>query len=306
MDLPSLDKERVKKRSKAVTISGGIKYLEAELAFVEACISYRHSENDFGRLKQVIIDGSAVQVPSFTVLEALEHQLRELLKITVDVKAHGWGSGKWSPNDFSYANYNWRPENVLKQNGTYDRNGYPIYSKLFLYLKGKLHQFTPQGDEYGFYFQSDQYKVYYYQFKEDYANMQLSDDEPTPSTSHSTQAAPPKKSVKKSVKKQRPAKGAPTEKGASNTVVTKGHGLQLLLAQAKDPPGVEISGHYEKLKGFRRRTLAKNLKCKDLSSLFKWRDGKWCFIILFDTESAASAFGATVPTQLNWRHCNFK
>lgn len=231
-----------------------------------------------------IHEGSYVfSFPSLTQLQndidqanILQREFTELFQQKGDIS--GFNSG-----DVSYGAYMKSPGHVIKRGGSYNDRGYPTYLEFF--FKGPHNKFyseVPGGDAKGFYFHGlGNSKIYYYKFQ---ADSEEEDDQELPSAQPVPKTPPPKKTSSKAKRAKPKTKKTPiraptvSQIGSSHKLLPKkGHGLSRLIAEAKDPPIVELTGTVEGLKSFRKRH--KTLTC---STTYKLRE-KHRLIVEFKT-----------------------
>lgn len=298
-ELLRLERQQFKGRYYVKSLASGITQLEKEIEYFKACLAYRKEHNLPTHLQQLVFQSKAIQLPSLTVLEHLLKDATELLPVLHRLNTSGIASGRFSYHDLQPPAYKANPTNTVKQGGHYNPKGYPTYLALYMHHNQKWHKYIPQSDADGFYFMADQKKVYYYKFKADYGDFH---NDSTPSTSTES---PPEKGKKKKKKKAKKAKGP--EKGRKTLVprTVKGGRLGRLLAEARDPPAIEISGAIEVIKGHRRR-IKKAGGYKDITGVFHWSKGNPCFIVLFNCEQERTEFlERKTKSQLSLRLCNF-
>ncbi|QYW06030.1 E2 protein [Papillomaviridae sp. Seabass_c1851] len=284
-ELIKLERASFLGRYKVKTLQSGIEQLKREILYFEAAIKYREENKLPRHLFQAVHNRKAIQIPSLTALESLLQQAQSFLPKLESLKQSGVASGVFQYKDLQPRAFEEQPKGTIKQGGHYSPNGYPTYLALYMELRDGWNKLKPESDADGFYFMHGNKKVYYFRFQ----------GPPSP---------PPTQPKKKKAKKKHQAS---PDKGAAHHVVTKGHGLSLLLAQAKDPPGIEIRGPTEVLKGQRRRIKAKG-GFKDISGIFHWKShSDACFIVLFDSSKQREEFLQRKTTsKITLRLCSFK
>ncbi|AXH77351.1 MAG: E2 protein [Lutjanus campechanus-associated papillomavirus 1] len=296
-DLIELEQKQFKGRKKVKSLSSGLEQLFREALYVNHALMYRATNNTPTHLLQLVSNGKALQLQSQTVLEHLKKALEEFIPVVQDLLESKVASGIFSYHDLQPVAYNSAPIKTIKQGGHYTANGYPTYN--FIYMKDtEWIKIKPQSDAKGFFWLDKTKKIYYFKHS-------VSTDKP------------PKRPVKGGRAKTKKCKKTTPPPAAAEVVShplegktllpKKGHGLSRLLAEAKDPPGIEISGRYEVVKGHRRRLLQSQHKFKDISPLFKWKSGTVAFIILFDSETKREEFleSGSTTSHIKLRLCSF-
>nr|WFF64103.1 MAG: E2 protein [Betta papillomavirus 1] len=308
--LITLERKQFQHRYKVKTLETGIQQLEYEIDYFQAAQKLRKEQHLDKHLVQLVHKHKAVQIPSENVLRHLESAASELLNQLKSLKASGIASGAFSYHDLQPPAYKAQPVNTVKQGGHYDPRGYPTYINVYSAATGQWIKYPTQSDAKGFYIGNHNY---FYKFKNDYGSFQDSESEsegPAP-------AAPPiettkkaaKKRSQKSTSKKTKTKKKPLKPNRSNkSIPTKGHGLALLLAQAKDPPALQVTGITNIVKGVRRRLLLKKHLFVDITSLFHWSGTPdHSFIILFKSEEQRTEFlEQKTRSDIQLRFCTFK
>ncbi|UDM59206.1 E2 [Trematomus bernacchii papillomavirus] len=303
--LADLDKNQLAGRYKVKTLAQGYAQLLREELYVTACLTYRESQRLPHHLFQGVVNGKAIQIPSVFALISIKKGLQDFIPIVKSLLDSGVGTGKFNYHDLQPSAYKQAPVDTIKQIGYYDKRGYPTYAAFYIKERNIWTKIIPEGDEKGFYWKDKTKKIYYYTFPQQEEEEETA---PTPPLKGAKKAKPPPKGAKKPklvkvLKQKRPAEGPKSKQ----LLGREGHGLKRLLAEAHDPPGIEISGPYEIIKGQRRRLMQKNTFL-DITSLYNWKKGKKAFVILFQSVQAREEFLTTHKTtsDISIRLCSFE
>ncbi len=232
-----------KNKRKVVNAITALDYFQRELGFVHNCQLYKE-RNALPDKKFTVMSPVPFVFLSKARYTEQQTQLERILKSVqqlVDEKI----TGKFSYHDLSWEGFMHSPGYIVKQGGQYNERGYPTFVHFYIPQGEKPYlKVTPEGDAEGFFFHYNGHKTYYYRFPE--------------SEEDSSTAPPKKKAKKKTTKVKHTEPVPPSAVGSSHTSLPKtGHGLDRLLAEAKDPPVLEFRGSINVIKGFRRRALEK-------------------------------------------------
>ncbi|QYW06011.1 E2 protein [Papillomaviridae sp. Haddock_c145] len=282
--LTLLDEQTHADENGVVNLSTALKWQESRVKFCRTALHYRDTVLHSNQSVNLSKGGRTMWLPG---RQSLINQIKYATKIVRVLRqvVEQFGSERISAGGLSDSNFNAHPEGVKTKTR---------YSLCGVFMWDKCFQFRPEREEYfGRNFiviQMHSDKTGYWfvdNGRKNYIITHRSTDEeeeatvPTDPTDTTTDPIP----------------------GSSKQLLPKkGHGLSRLLAEAIDPPGIQVSGSYESLKGFRRRLLARPRQTyKDVTSIFKWEsdssdpDGPSSCIVTFESEELRERFVQEQP-----------
>ncbi|QYW06036.1 E2 protein [Papillomaviridae sp. Seabass_c17043] len=227
------------------TLEKGLNWTQEMLEHVKEQLVYKHTH----KVPRGVVQTNGFQFASTAQLEEENKQYTKMAKVLQEVFNQFGDSNKWHPHDFNYGSFVSNPGYVLKQHGAYNGRGYPTFDMFYVKQGNQYEKCPVKGDSYGFYFELNGEKMYYYRY-----NDTDSEDEvvEVPLTKPPGKHKSKKKHTEKPQSEHRTQSG-PVPGSSKHLLGREGHGLSRLLAEAKDPPVLEFRGTTNVLKGFRRR-----------------------------------------------------